>query len=138
MRKTYNLFQPQYILELWKQSHKEIEKNGFTLINKHTFANDEPPWIDVTYYSLGTTIAFMSLGETIEYYLIETKKAGRFCRTMADEQNDYCRYHLEGTQSRELNKTQLSSRDYALFNLAKNSVEPPIITIEQIIPSKIK
>lgn len=102
----------------------EQKVEGYTCIYKHTFPNDEPPYIVVSYWGVSSDYTFQKaskieadenwkLEEQYNFYLIRNKDAQRFIHLMNNSQTDYCDFYLEGVYTRNAGEHNLSAKKYA-------------------------
>ena len=91
------------------------EVEGYTVIHKNTFPNDEPPYIMVSFWGLGVdkSEVYIEDGESRFHYLIRTKDAQHFIALKNNAQKDYCDYYLEGVYTRNAGEHNLSAKQYA-------------------------
>lgn len=89
--------------------------DGYVVIRKTTFPNDEPPYIMVTYWGVGvnTSTIHEEDGEICFHYLIRQEDAERFVALMNTSQTDYCDGYLEGVYTRNAGEHNMSPDDYA-------------------------
>lgn len=89
--------------------------HGYSIVYRHTFPNDEPPYIMVTFWGKGkyTSTIYDEDGETVCHYLIRDVDVDKFVAHKNNSQKDYCDYYLEGIYTRNANEHNLKPEDYA-------------------------
>lgn len=92
-----------------------IIHSGYSIVYKHSFLNDEYPYIMVSYWGIGEYLhaVFINDGESVCHYLIRTSDAADFVAEKKICQDDYLGYYLEGIYTRQAGEHNLSARDYA-------------------------
>lgn len=136
-RKLYVLFLTN--LAWFKDNQKECGHKGYTLIYRHTFPNDEPPYIMVTYWSTGISYSNCEEdGESISYYLIKIDDAQIYCEWKNDTQREYESYYIEGILTRNADEHSLKPHEYAQegmkFNYSLNITRGPKIKYFDELP----
>lgn len=63
--------------------------SGYTLIHKHTFMNDEPPYKMCSFWGKGITRYYEDDGESLFYYQIRTSDADKFISWLNNLERDY-------------------------------------------------
>lgn len=110
-RKLFILFP---IVEPYMLDLTLVESAGYTLIYKHSFPNDEPPYIMVDYWGIGMYkhTVYEEDGESITHYLIQTIDAKPFIYLRNQYQDDYCDGYMEGVYTRINGEHKLSPGEY--------------------------
>ena len=97
-----------------------IEQNGYTIIHKHSFPNDEPPYILVSFWGRTTTYTLQKAKEASEdgeeeyaFFLIRTEDVDQYIQSMNSSQRDYCDAYLEGILTRNAGEHSLPPAQYA-------------------------
>lgn len=104
-----------FCLFTWFDLDPEQSYEGYTLIYKHTFPNDEPPYISVTYFGIGKLLSwYPDDGEFLSYYLIRDKDAELFIAMMNEYMDEYCGTYLEGVMTRNFGEHNLNPREYCM------------------------
>lgn len=113
-RELFLLFKPTDVLAVWNEHKDEIIKQGYTLIHKHTYPNDEPPYTNVTFYREGIFSGYFDEDEeSLNYYFIRVKDSNRFITLMNTYQKDYLDGWIEGVYTRNTGEHNMSPVDYA-------------------------
>jgi hypothetical protein len=112
-RKLFCLFHVSNILEIWDLNKSFIFLSGYTLIHSHSYPNDEPPYIMVTYWGMGLVRNIDPEEESVRYYLIRTNDAKSFIDQHNEYQKEYEGCYLEGIMTRNCGEHSLSPRQYA-------------------------
>jgi hypothetical protein len=119
-RELFLLFKPSDLMTVWLNQgiRADIITAGYTLVYKHTFANDEPPYIMVSYWGIATdyTICkevYPEEGESIAFYLIKTQDSKKYIALMNEQQTEYCDYYVEGILTRNAGEHNHSPKEYA-------------------------
>ena len=88
---------------------------GYSIVHRHTFPNDEPPYIMVTYWGKGIIYGkiYEEDGESNSYYLIRTVDVDKFIALQKEYMNDYCDYYVEGVYTGNAGEHTLTARQYA-------------------------
>jgi hypothetical protein len=142
-RELFLLFKPQDLITAWLTEEKRdiILKSGYNLVYKHTFPNDEPPYIMVSYWDVAGTYEITKEkdeDETYTFYLIRTKDVKKFTDFMNENQDEYTGYYLEGIMTRNAGEHNISPREYADHGIRHNNVRQPKVKHIFEYPSIIK
>jgi|688.fasta_scaffold459311_1 hypothetical protein len=114
MTKTMNKLRELFLL--FPYFGQKVE--GYTIIHKNTFPNDEPPYIMVSFWGITSNYdlskpIYEEDGESRDFYLIRDKDAKKFIHLMNSSQKDYCDYYLEGVYTRNAGEHNLKPDEYA-------------------------
>lgn len=141
-RELFLLFRPADLITTWLSLEKRqsIISAGYTLLYKHTFPNDEPPYIMVTYWNVASVYDITKEKDDEEiysFYLIRTKDAKKFIAFKNESQDEYSGYYLEGIMTRNAGEHDLSAREYADRGISHNSVRQPKVKHIHEYPNSI-
>lgn len=142
-RELFLLFKPQDLIATWLSPEKRqiILACGYTLIYRHTFPNDEPPYIMVTYWGTASTYDISKKkdeDELYSFYLIRTSDAKKLIANKKESQDEYCDYYNEGIMTRNAGEHNLSAKEYADRGIRHNIVRQPKIKCIHEYPNTIQ
>lgn len=134
-RKLFCLF--MISIDWWNKHAKLATKHGYTVVHSHTFPNDEPPYIMVTYWGEGIKNPYEDEGEYCIHYLILKRDAKSYCKHKNENQREYEGYYLEGILTRNAGEHDLNPREYANANYPIHLPRQPKIKKFDTLPNLI-
>lgn len=118
-RELFLLFKPN--MQIHDLFDMYNAKAGYVMIHKHSFPNDEPPYIMVSFWGRTSKYTIQKAEEAFEdtnednysFYLIREKDADKYIHLRNESQRDYCGYYLEGIYTRNAGEHNLKPNQYA-------------------------
>lgn len=120
---------------------------GYTIIHKHTFINDEPPYKMCSFFGISSDYYFNHAQEiendeewSVEvqyyFYLIRSKDAQKFINWMNQTEKDYLDdyYQLQVENSYDDNEKPLSNSDIETFVSSERSKRRPKVKYMSVQP----
>ena len=103
---------------LFKTDLIPVNYENYKIISKHSFLNDEPPYIMVDYWRQVSDNEVSKLvdnpddGESYKFYLIRNSDVKHFIALMNENQNEICDYHIEAVYTRNAGEHNLTPAQY--------------------------
>lgn len=124
---------------LFKTDLNPVNYENYKIVAKHSFLNDEPPYVMVDYWrqvsdnEVSKLVGDPDDGESYKFYLIRGSDIKHFIALMNENQDDICGYHVEAMYTRQAGEHNLSNSEY----VAGAKIRKPKIKLINTLPNNL-